>query len=196
LDHAVDSTFFRHRHRAEQRLEAIARELPHARSNDEVNRMLVAEPVKLLGLASGAVFRRSRDGSFVRQIAIGWPKTCYIDMTRGEPLVQRLGDLGTGNRVSRLETTTQGLPTGDAQPVLALPIMARRELLAFALYGGHDHGPDLAPDEVKPIGGLAIGAAVAYEYLEAKALRSEIAEMREKNRVLSRDVELLREKNT
>lgn len=187
LDNVVDSIFFRKHHRAEQRVIDLVHELPHARSNDGVNRLLVSEPVEAFQLTSGAVFRRSSKGPYVRQLAVGWPKAGYLELAADDPLVAQLRGLHAATRMPQVKSSSWELPRGDAQPVLALPVVAHNELLAFALYGPHERGTDLDPDEVKAISGLAVGAAVAYEHLEAEALRREIERVRLENEALKTD---------
>ena len=70
-------------------------------------------------------------------------------------------------------------PSGPAHPILALPIIVRRELTAIVFYGAHIHGEVLDPDEIRAIAGLATGAAAAYDHLEAEAMRSEVQSMKD-----------------
>ena len=71
----------------------------------------------------------------------------------------------------------EGVPSGPAHPVLALPILVRRELAASVFYGAHAHGEALDPDEVRAIAGLATGAAAAYDHLEADVLKRTVDTM-------------------
>ena len=73
---------------------------------------------------------------------------------------------------------TQDVPSGPAHPVLALPVIVRRELAVVVFYGAHMHGELLDPDEVKAIAGLAPGAAAAYDHLEAQAWKNEVDALR------------------
>jgi len=73
---------------------------------------------------------------------------------------------------------TQDVPSGPAQPALALPIIIRRELAAIVFYGNHAHGEALDPDEIRAIAGLATGAAAAYDHLDAEKMRAEYASMK------------------
>jgi hypothetical protein len=73
---------------------------------------------------------------------------------------------------------TDRVPSGPAHPIFALPIMARRELVAVSFYGSHLHGEALDPDEVKGLEGLATGAAAAYDHLETEAMRKTVIELR------------------
>ncbi len=72
---------------------------------------------------------------------------------------------------------TDGVPAGPARPVLALPIIVRRELAAVVFYGSHVHGEALDPDEIKAIAGLAPAAAAAYDHLDAEAMQQQVASM-------------------
>lgn len=187
LNHALDWIFFQEHNRARQRMLSLANKLPHAKSNNSVNRMLVAGPVEAFRLTSGAVFRRSDKERYIRQFAIGWSKTSYQELAINDPLVRQLRDLGVLTRMSKMSESKQtffGLPTGEARPILALPIMARHELLAFALYGAHENGADLDPDEVGSIGNLAVGAAVAYQHLEAESMKRKVDSLMSQNESL------------
>ena len=45
----------------------------------------------------------------------------------------------------------------------------------FVVYGAHANGADIDPDELRALAGLVKNAAVAYDHLEAQALRARIA---------------------
>ena len=179
IDWLIDATFFRQRHRAERQLAQIAASLPHLTKIKAIAEALVAEPVRALALASGALFRRGQDGLYVREESVGW---------RQEDIA-RLDD--SDDRLIALLLTEQcpvslhdhpwrreGVPIGSAQPILAVPLIVRRELAAVVFYGSHVHGEALDPDEIKAIAGLAPGAAAAYDHLEAEAMKREVESMR------------------
>jgi len=71
----------------------------------------------------------------------------------------------------------EDLPVATARPLLALPVTVRRRLAAFVLYSGHSGGEALDPTELRSIGSLAIGAAAAYDHLEAEFLRKRVTEL-------------------
>ncbi len=174
VDTFIDATFFRQRHKAEVRLARDAAALPLAPTTSAVAHFLVSEPVQAMMLASAALFRRDADGIFVREQSEGWSSD---DISRlgaeDDPLLMlaqtERGPLSLFDHRWR----TEALPTGPARPVLALPIMVRRELVAIVFFGSHMHGEGLDPDEIKALAGLQTGAAAAYDHLDAEALRRE-----------------------
>ena len=188
IDIFIDATFFRQRHAAERQLARIATALPFATTTKAVAQALVAEPVRMLLLASAAVFRRRTDGVYSREESVEWAATDVSRLDDEDDQILML--LRAENGILSLyehQWRTEGVPTGPAHPVLALPIIVRRELTAIVFYGAHLHGEPLDPDEMKAIAGLATGAAAAYDHLQAEALHS-------KNESLQSEVESLRKR--
>ncbi|HXW76532.1 MAG TPA: hypothetical protein VEJ20_03905 [Candidatus Eremiobacteraceae bacterium] len=179
VDSLVDATFFRQRHRAELLLARNAAALPFATSLQVVAHALVAEPVRALGLASAAIFRRRLDGAYVREAGDGWRSGDIAAFDQADDHLLMLlqaenGPLSLYDHPWRVED----VPTGAGRPVLAMPVIVRHEIAAVAFYGSHVHGEPLDPDEIRSIAGLATGAAAAYDHLEAEALRQEVATLR------------------
>ena len=58
--------------RAEHELLAVGEAIERAGSVDEIDRALVEEPVRVLRLASAAVFREQESGEFRRSASAGW----------------------------------------------------------------------------------------------------------------------------
>jgi hypothetical protein len=175
LDSLIDATFFRQRHRAEIRLARAAAALPLVSTTQAVAHFLVREPADAVSLASSALFRRDRDGVYSREEAMGWDANDLtgLDSTDEPLLALALAEAGP-LLLYDYTWRTEGVPSGVARPVLALPIIVRRELAAIAFYGSHVHGEALDPDEVKAIAGLATGAAAAYDHLEAEEMRRKV----------------------
>lgn len=172
VDLFIDATFFRQRRRAEVQLARNAAALSSATTARAVAQALVAEPVRTLSLASAALFRRGKDDAFVREKSEGWATSNISKLDEQDDHLLML--VQTENGPLSLDDhpwRTQGVPSGPAQPVLALPIRVRTELTAIVFYGSHIHGEGLDPDEIKAIASLAPGAAAAYDHLEAEAMR-------------------------
>ena len=85
------------------------------------------------------------------------------------------------------------MPPALAQPILAIPLVVRHDLIAFVLYGGHKTGEAIDPDEQKTLANLAHAAASAYEHIHAKALLAESTTLRAENAMLVRERVLLRD---
>jgi len=189
VDTFIDATFFRQRHKAEVQLARDAAALPLATTTGAIAHFLVSEPMQAMSLASAALFRRGRDGVFMREESEGWSAG---DLSRlddvDEPLLMLAQSEGGPLSLYDHRWRTDGLPAGPGRPVLALPIIVRRELTAIVFYGSHIHGEGLDPDEIKAIAGLATGAAAAYDHLDAEALRRENEAM--KSRVESLETQL------
>ncbi len=191
VDRFVDSTLFRTRHLAERRLERVARALPHARTQEVVSELLVREPVDALVLVSAALFTRTPDESFAREAAIGWDAGHATSIDPGDTLVVHLEAEQTPIDVHDIRWTRADVPSGPAHPHLAVPIVVRRRLVAFVLYGGHANGVALDPDEIRIIGGLMTGAGAAFDHLDAESMRRESQSLRQEAVNLQRRVEEL-----
>jgi len=177
VDRGVERAFFRRERAAADRLQRATDALPHAGAPETVDDLLTSEPMVAYGLSSAALFRRASDGTFSRAMALGWDAAAGTDVAEGDPL---LAYLAARTTPFELDGTPHAvvLPLGAAQPVLAVPVAVRSQLLAFALYGPHATGETLDPGERAMLGGLAVAAAAAYDHLEAQALRRELGAAR------------------
>jgi hypothetical protein len=185
LDALIDATFFRRRHKAEIQLARVAAAMPLATTMSAVAECLVSEPFQALALASAALFRRTSGGVYVREDSEGWDSSDLSKLDDSDQTLLMLAQ-AEGGPLSLYEHRwrTEGVPTGPARPVLALPIIVRRELAAIVFYGSHIHGEGLDPDEIKAIAGLAPGAAAAYDHLEAEAMKRRLEAMAAENESL------------
>lgn len=189
VDRFVDSTLFRRRHLAERRLERVAHALPHARTDELVSELLVREPAEALGLASAALFRRSKDEErFVREACVGWQEHCAESIDAADTLAVHLEAEQQPIGIHDVRWDRRDVPAGAARPQLAVPIVVRRQLLGFVVYGGHSNGVALDPDEIRMIGNLMTGASAAYDHLSAEALRQESLALRHETSNLARRV--------
>jgi hypothetical protein len=179
VDSFIDATFFRQRHKAEAQLARGAAALPLAPTTSAVAHFLVSEPVQAMILASAALFRRNRDGIFVRELSEGWSSDDISRLGAEDDPLLMLAQTERGPlSLYDLRWRTEAVPAGPARPVLALPIMVRRELAAIVFYGSHLHGEALDPDEIKALAGLQTGAAAAYDHLDAENLLRENESMK------------------
>lgn len=177
IDRIIDSVFFRRRHEADERLTRIAAALPHASAPAAVDQLMVREPLDAWQLSSGALFRRTDAGPFVRTAAIAWEEDAARRIDPDDSLLLQLQAEGAPLLIAPLHWSTQGVPAGAARPAIAVPIFVRRALLAVALYGTATSGEDFDADEIRLLVALAAGAAAAYDHLEAEALRRRVAEL-------------------
>jgi hypothetical protein len=72
-------------------------------------------------------------------------------------------------------------------------LVARHELLGFALYGGHTGGEAIDPDERQTLVRLVDAATAAYDHVRSKALLVESSALRSENSLLHNERDLLRE---
>ncbi|MGA8532589.1 MAG: PDZ domain-containing protein [Candidatus Tumulicola sp.] len=187
LDKFIDVVLFRRRHLAEARLERAAATLPHATSKELVADMLVAEPSDALDLASAAVFVMVDDGKrYARTRAEGWSDRDVTELDADDHLVVRLRAELRPAHLEDLRWPRTDLPTGKRQPLYAAPVAVGNRLDAIALYGGHNGGEDLDPDERQSLRALASAAALAYDHIRAQELRRKLEETRSENASLRR----------
>jgi len=185
VDYIIDATFFRQRHKAEVQLARVSAALPFATTTSAVANCLIDEPARAMSLASAALFRRDRDGVYTREHSEGWDGSTLLRLDDSDETLLMLAQTENGPlSLYDHPWRTHGVPSGPAHPVLALPIIVRRELAAIVFYGAHIHGEALDPDEIKVIAALASGAAVAYDHLEAEAMKREVESIRRRNEAL------------
>lgn len=187
VEKGLDVVLFRRRHLAETRVKAAAASLPHATTKAFVNDALVREPVEAFDLASAAAFLLS-DGAngYARASAVGWTESEATLLGVDDPLAVRLRAERKTVRLADLPWERADIPGGARQPLYAIPVTLGARVEAIALYGGHASGEDLDPDERRSLRGLAGGAALAYDHLEAVDLRRRLEEARAENESLRR----------
>jgi hypothetical protein len=120
------------------------------------------------------LFVREADGSFVRTRAHGWSDAHLLRIPAGDLGLAQLAAQREPVNLHELGWQPPDVPHGLLRPVVALPILRRRELHAFAFYGIHSSGDDFDRDEVAALAALAPAAASAFDHIEAAALRREI----------------------
>jgi hypothetical protein len=177
VDIWVDRSFFKRRYAAEQKLKQVAEELPQTRTPDEFASRLVRDPQEALKLASAALFQYS-DGAFVREQAVGWPSSALRALSATDPPLAALAGMRETKRIRWSDPNERERLPQSNHPVLAMPIIVNNTLQAVALYGLHEDGTDLDPDEIRAIKGLMLPATAAEAQLEAKRARHEVERLR------------------
>jgi hypothetical protein len=192
IERFVDRVLFRRRHLAEAHLERTGKALLHAESPSFVDEALVIEACDALALSSAAVFRI--DGErFARVQSRGWEKADVQNLERGDHLVVNLLSELEPIDMADVRWPRTDIPSGINQPLLAIPLVVRHDMLGFVLYGGHVGGEAIDPDEKKTLARLADAAAAAYEHIESKTLIAQTNELRTQNTLLQHEQLLLRE---
>ena len=172
----MDRLFDRKFIRAERHLAEIGETIQSADSLDEIERLLVNEPMNTLRLASAALFRE-QDGLFVRSLSAGWNADHTDALTGNHPLLAARFDRKpyTPDSVDPGPASPAELPDDLERPVLVVPVGNARRCYALVLYGGHEIGTDLDSGERHVLASLAHDAEIAYAQVESETLRRRIA---------------------
>jgi hypothetical protein len=162
--------------RAEHHLATVGETIQNSDSLDEIERLLVNEPVSSLRLASAALFRE-QDGLFTRSLSTGWAPDHTDALTSNHPLLSARFDRKpyTPDSVDAAPASPAELPDDLERPVLVVPVGNARRCYVLVLYGGHEIGTDLDTSERHLLGGLARDAEIAYAQVESETLRRRIA---------------------
>ena len=173
----ADHVFNRAFRRQTAQVAELGRQILGADNIDDVERLLTVTPLRLLGLASAAVFR-DVDGAFRRRNnGLGWDTANADVFDPHDTLLSSLA-MGTPCAIDAADAARLGFPRGIAAPTLAVPISNRLRWFAVALYGPHATGADLTADEGVLLARLADSAALAYAHAETETLRLEVATLR------------------
>ncbi len=176
IDAGVDRVVFRKRHIAEMRLARAAKAVVHVEDASAIPDYLTRLPVEVLDLTGAALYMRRGNG-FTLEQDCGWKHTPAQTLSSSDPLVAFISAELAPVRVGDVPMQAEHPDRHDA-PVLAIPLVFRRELAGFVLYGAHDDGADLDGDDERALVPLVNNAAVTYDHLEAQALREEIVRLR------------------
>jgi hypothetical protein len=162
--------------RAERHLADVGETIQNSDSLDEVERLLVDEPMQTLRLASAALFRE-HDGLFTRSLSTGWDADHADALTSNHPLLAARFDRKpyTLESIDAAHASPAELPNDLERPVLVVPVGNARRCYALVLYGGHEIGTDLDSSERRLLGSLAHDAEIAYAQVESDTLRRRIA---------------------
>jgi hypothetical protein len=172
----MDRLFDRKFIRAEQHLAAVGETIQNSESLDEIERLLVNEPMQTLRLASAALFRE-QDGVFSRSLSAGWDDDHADTLTSNHPLLSGRFDKTPYalDSIDAAHASPTVFPNDLERPVLVVPVGNARRCYALVLYGGHEIGTDLDSSERHVLGSLARDAEIAYAQVESDTLRRRIA---------------------
>lgn len=174
LDSLIDQLIFRRRHRAELELERSALGIIHASDENTITRTLVRLPTQALGL-TGAALYRSDGAAFVKKATAGQFDSLATTLDRNDALPLYLTAEHQPVRLDSLPLSVLSDRHGAASGVLAIPLTALGELKGFVVFGAHQNGADIDPDEQRALVPLVRNSATAYEHVETAALRSRVA---------------------
>jgi hypothetical protein len=146
----VDRIFLPHRYEAGVLLDRIRERL---RGSNDAKRV-AGEVAETLGLASVAVFERTLDGGFVRNVACGWPDGAAWHLLPGEALTHSLDG---GPPVITLPDeliADYAFPTAHARPRVALTIRRGGRVERAVFVGPYQDGARLDRDAIRSVHGL------------------------------------------
>jgi DNA-binding SARP family transcriptional activator len=170
LDSQINRVLFKHRYQAQEHLERLAGGLARVESVQELEMLVTIEPPIALNLVCGALYRKDDGGRYVRSAAIQADRL-PSELPGGEPLIVRLRAHAEPLTLSATLLRKIASELHAAPLALALPLHVDDVLQAVALYGPHDNGSDLDPQEKLAISGLQGPAERAYASLGRKSQR-------------------------
>jgi class 3 adenylate cyclase len=174
ISETVERTLFARDYRARKQLARLAAGLPYAESFEAIDVTLTKAVCKAFHLPSAAVYRRSNNGTFLRESAHGWNDDEQLDAVDAQRLAMDLQGSRAMMRIEDAFVDLECLPHGYREPAVAFALMARQTLVGYVLYSGHSHGAALDPDELKLLGDVAHEASRGYDAVEL-ASRVEVA---------------------
>lgn len=177
LNETCNKLFFRRLHETRAHLDDIKDKFEKSSDYDEVDGLLVNQPVCCLEIASAAVFRR-QGPVFRRQVpAVAWPEGTGIEFPADIPTAMTLSQTRHPLRFEDDRSLPIVMPADVDQPVLAVPICNADELVAIAVYGAHREGDNILREEVRILQEMAEAAAIGYARSETHHLRLELEKL-------------------
>jgi hypothetical protein len=174
----VDPVLFPKWRATKRQVECAMEKLELATSYSDVHSLLIGEIVAALDLSSAAIFRQAEDGAYVRDMAAGWGEGTATRIESDEPLVVKLSSVSAPIPVDRTHALREGSPAGLESPNWAIPIIVRKQLVAFGLVSGHRTGDALNPDEVSLLGSMSAKYATAYDHIQVLRLQHLVDELK------------------
>ncbi len=178
IEEFLNTVFFRDQHAAEEALRRAARALANTSSEKTLIEFLVDEPIRVLGLASAALFLAPTSGSaFQRRAERGWSRRDAEAIEAEDPLIVELrADLAPVMLDGRPRAATI-LPGGPKAPSLVVPLVMRGSVFGFVLYGARGNGIALSADEQSLLEAIARSASAAYDHIDADRSHARIREL-------------------
>ncbi len=168
VDRFVDRVLFRVRHAAEEHIKTVIRGLPFAVSQNQVDRLLIEEPVRSFALTGAELLASSDASRFECRLAFGAPFPSLSAVARDDALPVYLQGERCALRLNK---------HGWDLHALAIPVFSHGDLIAIAVYGLHENGTDLDNEEIELFQELAVAGGNAYDRLEAQYLRERLREI-------------------
>ncbi len=183
LEHAVSRVVFRARQLAYDRLRRASNTLRFAHEETTVDRALIDEPRDAFGIAAMALFRRDGDAYRLANAA-GFDRSWQPVLGHDDRLPLEHEAKDGPLYLAEVPWRRDDLPPRPGRPLVSLPLRGGQGLLGMLLCSAKRNGEDLDPQELRRLTEYANAAAVAYERLDADAMRRKV-------RDLERDLSLL-----
>jgi len=172
----IDAISFKHWQRVQQLAASVGGEMRQATSTGDLYDPLTRGIADAFSLTSAALFERLEDGGFVRVAAFGWPRGALWHLLPGDPLNDAMAFRGSAKTIDAKRWGDGRLPSGAACPTIAVPVLVGRTVAGILLFGAHENGAAIDPDEVRLIRSLASECAPLYthphEFRELRAVPS------------------------
>jgi hypothetical protein len=149
---AIDRIFFRQRYSAAMTRERIQATV--ARDGSIAHEQTAAELAHGLDLSSIALFRRSADGGFIRETAVGWPTGTAWHLLPTDELARSLHSAQRQIRLNKELFADVPLPAATARPTIALPLKRAGRIEGAILIGQRASDAFLDRDEARGIAEL------------------------------------------
>lgn len=172
VEKAVDRLFFRSWATREEDLRRFVKESELATDPAALDRLFVAAVDRFTGGAGCALFHRQSDGSYARQHATLGEAPERVDANDETVLALR----AHGEAVTPVASSSRATSPGAA---LALPMLHRGQLLAFALIGAAPGAAPYRPDQVAALQGAAHQVGFDFHAMRIEALEHLVAAERQ-----------------
>lgn len=175
VDRAVERFVFAAKHRAERRIREVGAALSYATAEGVVEDALVGVAARELRLASAALFRRRASGRYERVEAVGWPDQTLSTLDENDQIVRLLRVQRAPVYLREWTLRDDAVPSGTAEPRVAVPVLQRDEMGAVVFYGAHRDHTELDGSEIELLCHLAERASAALDHIEVLILRRALA---------------------
>jgi hypothetical protein len=192
LEGFIEQALFRERHAAERTVRRIVASLAFADSYEAIGVANVDDVGRAMKLASAALFLRQENSVYRRVHSYGWQKMHRAILTTGDSILRVMHTELAPIRLVELPWDCEG-PDGFAAPSIAIPLVARNELLGLLLYGMHDNGLSIDPPEVELLAQVGRASASALDNVDARATRRALVRARRELAALGASVPQLSE---
>lgn len=162
----VDRFFLPERYAASVELDRI-REAVRSGVESEGGQ-LVSDVAEALGLTSVAVFGRTSDGGFMREMSCGWSDGAEWHLLPGEELCRKLARGPTLVRLTDSDVGDIALPVAAARPHMAIAVRRRDRIERAILTGSRRTGTTLDGDSLRGLAALFAETTSTFDRVELR----------------------------